>query len=280
MIHAMDIHGLLWLAALAGALLATGLVAGLMAGLLGVGGGIVIVPVLYNLFAWLGIDSGVRMHVAVATSLATIIPTSIVSARAHYQHGSLDPGLLRSLAPGVVAGVFVGTALAGWVSGAVLTGVFAVVALIVARNMALRVSSAALAEGLPGKPARWALGAVIGGFSSLMGIGGGTLSVPLLSLFDVPMRRAVGTAAAIGLIISVPGALGMVISGLGAPHRPPGSLGYVNLIGFALIVPVTVLMAPVGARLAHSVNPLRLRQVFALFLLLTSLRMFVDLFGG
>lgn len=280
MMDTIAVHGLPWLAALAGALVATGLVAGLMAGLIGIGGGIVIVPVLYNLFTWLGIDPSVRMHVAVATSLATIVPTSIVSAHSHYQRGSLDTDLLRSLAPAILAGVVAGTVLAGWLSGAALTAVFAMVALIVALNMALRSSSAALARGLPDPPARLALGAVIGGFSSLMGIGGGSLAVPLLRMFNVPMRRAVGTGAAISLIISVPGALGMLISGLGAAHRPPGSLGYVNFIGFALIVPATVLMAPIGARMAHRVNPVRLCQVFALFLLLTSLHMFIDLFGA
>ncbi|MDA3919445.1 MAG: sulfite exporter TauE/SafE family protein [Salinisphaera sp.] len=234
MIDLMGSHGLLWLTCLAGALLLAGLV----------GGGIVIVPVLYNLFAWLGIDGGVRMHVAVATSLATIIPTSIVSARAHYRRGSLDTTLLKSLAPGIVCGVIVGTLLAGWVNGAVLTGVFAVIALLVAINMAFRRRGATIADQLPIRAPRFGLGGLIGGSSSMMDIGGGTLSVPLLTAFNYPMRRAVGTAAAIGLIISVPGTIGMIISGLGVSHLPPGSIGYFDLIGFALIVPATVLTAP------------------------------------
>ncbi len=270
-------HDAAWLAALVVALLATGLAAGTLAGLLGVGGGIVIVPVLYHLFTLLGLDEAVRMHAAVGTSLATIIPTSISSARAHHARGSLDTDLLKSMAPGIVVGVVAGSIAGGWLSGAALTAIFAVVALLVAANMGLLREPLVVAEALPGGLPRAGIGAVIGGFSTLMGIGGGTLSVPILSAFRYPIRRAVGTASAIGLIISVPGTLGFVLSGVGVPARPPGSLGYANLVGFALIVPMTVLMAPQGAKLAHTVNPTRLKQLFALFLFLTALRMFADL---
>ena len=270
-------HDALWLAGLVAALLVTGLVAGTRAGLLGVGGGIVIVPVLYHLFTLLGIDEAVRMHAAVGTSLATIIPTSISSARAHHARGSLDTGLLRRLAPGVVAGVILGSVAAGLLSGAVLTAVFACVALLVAANMGLLREPLVVADALPPGAATGAIGLFIGGLSTLMGIGGGTLSVPILSAFRYPIRRAGGTASAIGLIISIPGTIGFVLSGLGVPDRPPGSLGYANLAGIALIVPMTVLMAPQGARLAHAVNPTRLKQLFALFLFLTALRMFADL---
>lgn len=266
-----------WLVGLVLSLLATGLIAGTLAGLLGVGGGIVIVPVLYHLFSLLGIDEAVRMHVAVGTSLATIIPTSISSARAHYRRGSLDMDLLKSLAPAIVGGVIIGTIVGGQVSGAVLTGVFAVVALLVAANMGLRREPIVVADELPTGAPRAGIGAFIGGFSTVMGIGGGTLTVPILSAFRFPIRRAVGTASAIGLLISVPGTIGFVLSGVGVEGRPPGSIGYANLIGFALIVPMTVLMAPVGARLAHTINPALLKRLFALFLFLTALRMFNDL---
>lgn len=262
-----------FLAAFAAALLATGAVAGVLAGLLGVGGGIVIVPVLFNLFPLLGIDEAVRMHVAVGTSLATIIPTSIVSARAHYQRGSLDLDLLKSLAPGVVVGVALGSWLGARAGGATLTAIFAVVALLVAANMAFRKEGMVVAPALPGGVVRQAIAVVIGGFSVVMGIGGGTLSVPILSAFAVPIRRAIGTAAALGLVIGLPGALSFIAAGLGVPDRPPGSLGYANLIGFALIVPTTMLLAPVGARLAHTIPPALLRKAFALFLFLTALRM-------
>ncbi|HYD99928.1 MAG TPA: sulfite exporter TauE/SafE family protein [Alphaproteobacteria bacterium] len=263
----------IWLAGFALALLATGAFAGLLAGLLGVGGGIVIVPVLYHLFTALGIDEAVRMHVAVATSLATIVPTSLVSARAHHGRGAVDPALLKRWGPALLLGVVAGSALGGQAKGAALTAIFGAVALLVSANMAFGREGASLRDGLPGRAAQAAIAFVIGGFSTVMGIGGGTLSVPVLSLFRYPIRRAVGTAAAIGVVISVPGALLFGAAGLGEAGRPPGSLGYVNLLGFAAIVPTTMLLAPHGARLAHSIGTLWLRRAFAFFLFATALRM-------
>lgn len=265
------------LALLAALLAATGGVAGVLAGLLGVGGGIVIVPVLYHLFAGLGIEPEVRMHVAVATSLATIVLTSISSARAHWRRGSVDVDLLKSWGPWIFLGVLVGTGLAVMVDGRVLSGVFAVVALAVAADMAFRPEGTALFSRLPRGPARPATASTIGAVSAMMGIGGGTLSVPILSLCRFPIRRAVGTASAIGLIIAVPAVIGFLSTGHHAPGRPPLTLGYVNLLGFALIVPATVLAAPLGARLAHAISPRWLRRAFALFLALTGARMVVDL---
>ncbi len=255
------------------ALLATGAVAGLLAGLLGVGGGIVIVPVLFNLLPFLGVNESVLMHVAVGTSLATIIPTSIISARAHHKRGGLDMDLLKSLGPVIFIGVLIGTIFGGNARGEVLTGIFAVVALLVAANMAFRREGMILAECLPTGPLRWLMGIVIGGFSVMMGIGGGTLSVPILTAFNVPIRRAVGTASAIGLVIGLPGAIGFILAGLGEPNLPPGNLGYANLIGVALIIPMTMLTAPLGAKIAHTINPGMLRKAFAFFLLLTALKM-------
>lgn len=263
-----------WLFGLALSLMLTGIIAGLMAGLLGVGGGIVIVPVLYHLFTLLGIDEAVRMHVAVGTSLATIIPTSIMSSRSHYHKGSLDAAILKKLIPGVVVGVAIGAVLSGVFSGEVLTGVFAVIALLVALNMAFKQDGFSVGNGLPGPAGSGALGVFIGGISTLMGIGGGTLSVPILSALSVPMIKAVGTGAALGFVISLPGAAAFIFNGIGVEGRPPLTLGYVNLIGFALIVPATMWMAPVGASIAHAINARRLKQLFALFLFLTSLRMF------
>ncbi|MFA7429090.1 MAG: sulfite exporter TauE/SafE family protein [Rhodospirillaceae bacterium] len=267
-----------FLALFAGVLVLTGAIAGVLAGLLGVGGGIVIVPVLFNLFPFLGIDEAVRMHLAVGTSLATIIPTSIMSARSHDRRGSIDRNLLRSWGPAVFIGAIVGITLGAGARGEVLTLIFAGVALLVAANMAFRVESMTLAESLPTGILRHALGLIVGGFSVLMGIGGGTLSVPILTAFAYPIRRAVGTASALGFIIAVPGAIGFILAGLDVPNRPPGSLGYVNLIGFALIVPATMLTAPLGTRIAHAISPALLRRTFALFLLATSLRMFASAF--
>jgi uncharacterized membrane protein YfcA len=260
------------------ALLAAGVAAGLLAGLLGVGGGIVVVPVLFHLFSLLGYPEDVRMHVAVGTSLATIIPTSISSARAHANRGAVDAKLLRALGPAVFVGTLAGAAVAGLVRGDVLSAIFAAVALAVAANMAFGMEGVALRDGLPEGWRKLAIGGLIGGISAMMGIGGGSLSVPVLSACRYPIRKAVGTAAAIGLIIAVPGALGFVATGWAINGRPPGSLGYVNLIGFALIVPTTMLAAPWGARIAHAVRPQLLRRAFAAFLCLTALRMIYALF--
>ncbi len=267
----------LWLAGLALALMATGIIAGIMAGLLGVGGGIVIVPVLYHLFSLLEIDPAVRMHMAVGTSLATIIPTSIVSARSHYAKGSMDIDLLRTLGPFVLVGAIAGGFAGSLFDGAVLSTVFATVALLVAANMAFRPEGSSLRDGLPKKAGQTLIGGLIGAVSAVMGIGGGTLGVPVLSACNYPIRRAVGTASALGVIIGIPGAIGFIAAGIGVAARPPGSIGYINLIGFALIVPLTMRMAPVGASIAHRINPKSLRLAFAIFLALTAARMFSDL---
>jgi len=166
------------------------------------------------------------------------------------------------------------------VKGEVLTLIFAVVAILVAINMAFRKEGMVLSGALPTGIARHALALVVGTFSVVMGIGGGTLSVPILTAFNYPIRRAVGTASAIGLIIALPGSISFILSGLGNANLPPASLGYANLAGFALIVPATMLMAPVGVKLAHTINPKNLRKAFAFFLLLTSLRMFYSVFIG
>jgi uncharacterized membrane protein YfcA len=268
-----------FLAVFAGGLLATGALAGVLAGLLGVGGGIVIVPVLYQGLTWLGIDADVRMHVTVGTSLMTIVATSLASARAHRRRGSLDVELLKTLAGGVLVGASAGALVGTRATGETLTAVFAVVALLVALNMALRPGNAQVAPELPCGWPRWSVGTVIGGFSVVMGIGGGTLSVPLLTAFAVPIRSAVGTASAIGFLIAVPGTIGFALSGLGRPELPPLSLGYVNLIGFALITPMSVACAPLGARLAHRLPANGVRLAFAAFLLATAARMARDLLG-
>lgn len=270
-------HSGLWLLGLATALLATGLVAGVLAGLLGVGGGIVIVPVLYHLFTLLGVDESVRMHAAVGTSLATIIPTSIMSSRAHRRRGSLDMALIQRLMPSVIVGVVAGSVASRFLSGASLTAVFACMALLVALNMAFKRDGFALRDGLPGPVGTAFIGSGIGGISTLMGIGGGTLSVPILNALRVPMHTAVGTGAMLGMVISVPGAVAFLLNGLDVPLRPPFSLGYVNLLGMALIVPATIATTGWGAALAHRIDAKRLRQVFAAFLALTALRMFYGL---
>jgi uncharacterized membrane protein YfcA len=258
---------------LAAALLAAGLAAGLIAGLLGVGGGIVVVPVLFHVFAGFGHDPGVAMLMAVGTSLGAMVPTSLASARSHRRRGAVDMALVRRWAPAVVAGVVAGTLIAGSVRGQVLTLVFGVVTLLVALNLAVRGEGRPIWPRLPGGFGLQAIGFVIGTLSSLMGIGGGMLSVPVMSSCSYPIRRAVATAAATGVLIALPGAIGFALAGLDQPGRPPLSIGYINGVGFLLIAPATVLAAPWGARLAHSINPRWLRWSFVVFLVATGARM-------
>ena len=259
------------------AMVGAGIFGGLIAGLLGVGGGIVIVPVLYFVLGALDTPEDLKMKIAVATSLATIVITSLSSARSHASRGAVDYGLLRSWAPPVVLGVVVGTVLASFAKGWVLTLVFAVVALLVAINMITRGKGASIWPDFPNRGIKFGLGGVVGLISSMMGIGGGTLSVPILTAVGFEIRRAVGTASAIGFLIAIPGSIGYIITGWGVAGLPPGSLGYVNLLAFVALVPLTTLFAPVGARLAHTIPPRVLGYAFGGFLIVTSLKMFSDL---
>jgi len=260
-------------------LVIAGIVGGLVAGMLGVGGGIVIVPVLYHVMDLLGIDPGVRMHIAVGTSLATIIPTSLSSARSHNKKGAVDWELLRRWVVPLLVGTIVGSAIAGYVKGQALALFFACVALPVAVQLAFFGETRRISDHLPTGVGGWLLPFGISGVSTMMGIGGGTVGVPAMTLCGVPIHRAVGTAAAFGTIISIPGTIGSVISGWGAHGLPPYSLGYVNLLGFVLIAPASYLVAPFGAQIAHEMDRGRLRKIFALFIGLTAARMLYDALG-
>ncbi|GFE52398.1 UPF0721 transmembrane protein [Roseobacter cerasinus] len=256
-------------------LLAVGASAGTLAGLLGVGGGIVIVPALYWLTeaGLLDVGENVALHFVVATSLATIIPTSISSALAHHRKGSIDLPLFRAWAPWMIAGALLGGLLAARVDAALLAAIFGVVALIVVANM-LAPRAVTLADAPPkGALPRAAVAAPIGVFSAMMGIGGGTLSVPILTLLSVPVHRAVGTAALFGLTIAVPGVVGYAAAGQGIEGLLPYSLGYINLPAAIIISLTTVLFAPLGVRLAHRLNAQRLRLAFALFLAISGAKM-------
>ena len=259
---------------LAAAMLATGCVAGVLAGLFGIGGGIVIVPVLETTLGFLGVDPAIRMHVAVATSLATIIPTSISSARAHHRRGAVDVEIVKRWAIFVLLGALLGAWIASQVHSRVLAIVFATLALLVAFKMVFMPASRNLTDAVPRGPFVTVIPTAIGCFSSMMGIGGGPFSVMVLTLFNEPIHRAVGTAALFGLVISLPGMIGFVLAGWGDARVPPGSLGYVSLIGFALIAPATALAAPLGAKIAHAFTAERLGRLFGLFLVIASLRLF------
>ena len=255
------------------ALAGSGILAGLLAGLLGVGGGIVIVPVLFFLFQGLGVSAASAMVIATGTSLATIIPTSISSIRSHHRKGNVDFLLLRRWAPFILGGVLLGSYLVTVVNGHWLSMLFGVIATLAALNMLLRADKAALLPALPGAPGQSLMAGSIGLFSSMVGIGGGTMAVPLLTLCNYPAHRAVGSAAAIGLMISVPGALTLLVLGSTPADAPVGTYGLVNVIGFLCIVPLTVVFAPLGAALAQRLNAKALKQAFAVVLLITGLRM-------
>lgn len=255
-------------------MLATGCVAGVLAGVFGIGGGIVIVPVLEFVLGFAGVDAAIRMHIAVATSLATIVPTSLSSARAHHKKQAVDLSIFKRWAAYVFVGSLCGVWIASQVTSDMLAMVFAAFALLVALKMMLLPKSRQLASDIPS--AAWvpAIPTAIGATSSMMGIGGGTFSVLVLTLFNQPIHRAIGTAALLGLVISLPGTAAFILSGWGDPRMPAGNLGFVSLIGFALIAPTTVLAAPVGARIAHAFSARTLSLLFGIFLLIASIRFF------
>ncbi len=260
------------------AMLATGSVAGVLAGLFGIGGGIVIVPVLEAALGFVGVDPAIRMHVAVGTSLATIIPTSVSSARAHHQRKSVDVDIVKRWGIFVLLGALLGAWIASQVHSRVLAMVFATLALLVAIKMVLMPESRNLTMEVPRGPAVAVIPTAIGCFSSMMGIGGGTFSVMTLTLFNEPIHRAVGTAALFGLVISLPATIGFMVAGWGDARVPPASLGYVSLIGFACIAPATVLAAPLGAKIAHAFSGRRLSMLFGAFLVIASIRLFYRAF--
>ncbi len=254
------------------AMLATGVFAGFLGGLLGVGGGIVIVPVLEFALQFAGVPPEQRMHVAVATSLATIIPTSISSARAHAARGALDRGIARAWGPAMLVGALAGSLLAARAPVALLTAIFGTVALVVALKMALPLDHLRWGNDVPRGVGGTALAGSIGVVSAMMGIGSGTISVPTMTLLGTPIHRAVGTAAFFGLLVSIPGTLGYLFA---RPDPPlPGlAIGLVSLIGVALIAPGSLLTAPLGARVAHALSPRALSLAFGSFLLLVAARM-------
>lgn len=259
-------------------ILGIGLLAGFLAGLLGIGGGVVLVPGLFYSLTALGYDPDVIMHMAIGTSLAVIVPTGFSSARAHWLKGAVSRNLVLNIGIGVLIGVCAGTFTAQYMSGEALRAFFAFVLLGLAIIMLSNPTRYSIVDDMPGQPVPAMGGVVIGGLSTLMGIGGATISVPFMSLFKVPIHKAIGTASALGMVISIPGTLGFMLIGTDSEGLPPLSIGYVNMIAWGLIVPVSVLVAPWGAHVAHKVPVNRLRTFFALFMSFVSLRMIYGVF--
>lgn len=252
--------------------LTLGAVAGLLAGLFGVGGGLIIVPVLAWVFIGQGMEVGVIMHLAIGTSLASIWLTSIMSIRAHHRRGAVNWPLVGRLVVGIVLGAFVGALIADQLPTPVLKRVFGVFELLVAVQMLL-VSRYQAHFDLPGRAGLTLAGGVIGTLSAIIGIGGGTLTVPFLVWCRVPMLQAVATSAACGLPIAIAGALGFILTGWGVPGLPAWSTGYLYWPAWLGIVLASSVTAGLGARLAHHLPAARLRQLFALLLMGLGLKM-------
>lgn len=246
--------------------------AGLVAGLLGVGGGLVIVPVLSWLFSQQEISSTVVVHLAVGTSLATIIFTSISSVRAHHQHGAVQWQIFHNITPGIVIGALLGAGIARYMPTRILSTFFGVFEIIVAIQMAFAIKPG-VSRSLPAKWAISLVGMIIGSVSSIVGIGGGTMTVPYLVWCNVAMRQAVATSAAIGLPIAIAGATGFALAGWNHPDIPTDNWGFIVPDAFIGIVLASVLFAPLGARIAHRISPVYLKRIFALFLLILGIKM-------
>jgi len=253
-------------------MLAAGAATGILAGVFGVGGGALMVPVLYEVFGIMGVADEVRMPLAVGTSLAIIIPTSIKSYRGHRSRGAVDDALLRSWAVPIIAGVLFGALIARYASPVVMQLVFVAVAGTNAVKLISGTTRWNMATDLPKGWLLRAYGGVIGLLSSLMGIGGGQIANIIMTLHGRAIHQAVATSAGIGVLISVPGAIGYVFAGLGQPGLPTGAIGYVSLWGLLFFAPTTVLTANLGVRLAHSLSRRKLELAFGLFLLLVCLR--------
>jgi uncharacterized protein len=267
---------LLWLLP---SVIAAGVVTGLLAGTFGIGGGGVIVPVLFEIFRLFGVPDAVRMQLCVGTSLAIILPTAWRSYRAHRARGVVIPEVLRIWSAPVVVGVAFGAIIATFAPSSIFKVAFVLIAALIITQMWFGNDRWRIADDLPGRPAMIGYGIAIGLGSSLMGISGGSLGTFVLTLYGKPILNAVGTSAGLGLPISIAGALGYIAAGV--PHQaqlPPLSLGFVSLIGVAAIAPISSWVAPLGARLAHALPKRRLQIAFGCFLLLAAARFVVSLF--
>jgi uncharacterized membrane protein YfcA len=265
-----DINDLLPMLALIAVI---GAFAGLVAGLLGVGGGIFLVPTFFFAFERLGYTTPDLMQICLATSLATIVVTSIRSLMSHNRKGAVDWAILKGWGPGIAIGALLGVVAATGLRSEVLMAIFGVLGVCVGAYLAFGREDWRLGDAMPVGLGRAVTSPVIGFLSVLMGIGGGSFGVPLMTLYGVAIHRAVATAAGFGVIIAVPGVIGfLMVQGQG-PDRPPFTIGQVNLVAFAVVVAMTVLTAPIGARLAHATNPRPLRRIFAAFVTVMALNM-------
>ena len=255
--------------------LVLGAFAGVMAGLLGVGGGLIIVPVLAWIFHGQHISDALIMHMAIGTSLATIVVTSLSSIRAHHQRGAVLWPVVWQLTPGIVIGAWLGSAVADRLSSFALTKIFAVFVLMVSAQIAFGAKPAPQ-RGLPGASGMLTTGGVIGVVSAIVGIGGGSLTVPFLTWCNTAIRQAVATSAACGLPIALAGSVGFIVTGWNAADVPPWSLGYIYGPALIGVAAASLFSAPLGAKLAHTLPTETLKKVFAIFLALVGTKMLLS----
>ena len=268
------------IALLVAGILGGGVVTGLMAGLFGIGGGAVIVPVLYEVFRVLGVDDQVRMQLCVGTSLAIIVPTNIRSYLTHRAKGAVDERVVKLWVAPAIGGIVIGSGLAAFAPPAVVRLAFVVLAGVIAFKLLFGRESWRIAEDFPGQPAMSGFGLLVGLSSSLMGVSGGSVANMIQTLYGRSIHQAVGTSAALGVPISVAGTIGYALAGL--PHQgllPPLSVGFISLLGVIVMAPVSSLVAPYGARLAHALPRRRLEIGFAVFLLVVCARFVASLVG-
>ncbi len=256
-----------------GLILVIGAFAGLIAGLLGVGGGIFLVPTFYFAFERLGYTTPDLMQICLATSLATIAVTSVRSVMAHEKKGAVDWAVLKGWGPGIAFGAMLGVIAAAGLRNEVLMAIFGVLGVAIGLYLAFGRDSWRLGPQMPTGAGRLGVSPVIGFLSVLMGIGGGSFGVPLMTLYSVPIHRAVATAAGFGVIIAIPSVLGFLLVPGQGPDRPPYTLGQVNVVAFVVVVAMTLVTAPWGARLAHATDPKPLRRIFAIFITVMALNM-------
>lgn len=261
-------------------LIGIGAIAGIIAGMLGVGGGIVLVPAFLYAFTSLGYGGPQIMQVCLATSLATIVFTSQRSVRAHAKKGAVDRDILRGWGPGIAIGSVAGVLVAGGLRTTVLMVIFGILGTVVGLYLAFGRDSWRLGDHMPTGIGRAITAPVIGFLSVLMGIGGGSFGVPLMRLYGVPIHRAVGTASGFGLLIAIPSVIGFLLQGWGAPGLPPGTVGLVNLPAFLIVIGVTMITTTWGVRMAHAMNPRPLKLAFAAFIMLMALNMLRKAFLG
>jgi uncharacterized membrane protein YfcA len=261
-------------------IVASGVVTGLLAGLFGIGGGAVIVPVLYEVFRILGVPDEVRMQLCVGTSLAIIVPTNIRSYLAHRAKGAVDHQVVKRWVLPALGGIAIGSVVAAFAPAAIFRLAFVVMASVIAFKLLFGRDSWRVADEFPGQPAMSVFGLLVGLSSSLMGVSGGSVANMIQTLYGRSMHQAVATSAGLGVPISIAGTLGYMLAGL--PHRallPPLSIGFVSLIGVVVMAPVSSLVAPYGARLAHALPRRRLEIGFAIFLIVVCVRFVMSLVG-